>query len=262
MLPSVFVRLGQITIYSGMRLSIQAWRLFVSQTARSGSQTFSSTTGKLSGQKGKKWVYSWMCFNSQAYLSIFIEMLGTLSIIWDCGSPWGFVGSICPVSGILCPSTQACSIQHAALNGCVCRAVHYRFVGTCVHIGTESFLHVVITLPLNDSSYSHSKRNCWSTGFMAGVHCLDSGPHLMHCPLCSWEHCGVAEHRRLSSPATLGSLYLMGERQSSSSNSLSPEVRKRRICQLAKAIWFVEWKPRRRVSRQIKFPEVISKIIC
>lgn len=53
-----------------------------------------------------------------------------------------------------------------------------------------------------------------------------------------------------SSLAALGSLYLMGEGQSSSPNSPSPEVRKGRVCQSAKAIWFVEWKSRRRVSIQ------------
>lgn len=146
-----------------------------------------------------------------------------------------------------CLCLQGCALQ-------ICRylcSYWHRVIFACSHSFASEWQQL-----------QSQQKNCWSTGFMAGVHCLDSGPHLMHCPLCSREHCGAAEHRRPSSPATLGSLYLMGERQSSSSISPSPEVRKRRIFQLAKTIWFVEWKPRRQVSRQIKFPEVISKIIC
>ena len=133
-----------------------------------------------------------------------------------------------------CPSTQACSIQHTALNGCVHRAVHYRFVGTCVHIGTETFLHMVISLPLNEQLQPQQEKllvnriHGWSplSGLRSSFNAL---------PLCTESTAGQLSIGD-SSLATLGSLYLMGEGQSSSSNSPSPEVRKGRICQSAKAI--------------------------
>lgn len=122
-------------------------------------------------------------FNNQAYLSILQQCQ---YIICNLGLwiPTRLCRKqLCPMSSVLCPGTQACSTQHTAPDGHVHRAVHYRCVGTCVHVGTETVLLVVIPLPLNDGSYNHSMRSCWSTGRMAGVHFLDPGPHLMQCPL-------------------------------------------------------------------------------
>lgn len=150
------------------------------QTARSGSQTFSPTTGKLSGQKGKKWVYSWMCFLTVKHIWVlyrnsgyFIYNLG----LWIPMRLWS--------SSVLCLafSVPARSLQHptrcpqwlcpqdCALQMCryLCAYWHWD-IFACSHKFASEWQQL-------QSQQEKSQVN----RIHAGVHCLDSGPHLMLC---------------------------------------------------------------------------------
>lgn len=182
----------------------------------------------------------WVLYRNSGY---FIYNLGLWIPMRLCGK------QLCPVSGILCPSTQACSIRHAALNGLCpqdCALQICRYLCTYWHWDIFACSHKFASewqqLQSQQEKLQVNRIHGWSplSGLRSSFNAL---------PLCTEGTAGRLSTGD-SSLAALGSLYLMGEGQSSSPNSPSPEVRKGRVCQSAKAIWFLEWKPSRRVSIQ------------